>query len=96
MNTNLKPDRSGSASQASTSNFKGNVSRQTGNIRAVTLEGKSVIAGLDSFADSAIRESIEDTFGKTSQDAQLETDRRAYDLKDKVPNTFGRNKGSSC
>jgi hypothetical protein len=97
MNTNLnfKPDHSGMASQASSSSYRGDVSRRLDDIRAVSLEGRAVNADHIFSTASAVRESIEETFGKLSHDAQLKADRNTYEMKDNTLNTFGRIKDSS-
>jgi hypothetical protein len=68
----------GSTSQASTT-FQGNISRQIGNIRAVTLEGRVINADKIFGAASAAQESIEQTFRKIAHDAKLKADRKSYE-----------------
>jgi|GEM_PF-3499870 hypothetical protein len=94
MSTNIKSDRSGTASLASITSLHGDVSRQAGNIRAVTLDEKTMTADRIFCADKAVREAIDDTFGKITQDVRLETDRKAYELKDNAQNAFERTKNT--
>jgi hypothetical protein len=95
-NTNLKPDRSGKASHTFATNFQGDVGRKTGNIRAVTLNGKTITPDHVLSAAKAVQESLDATFGvTTTHDVWLETDRKAYELKDDVLTAFGRMKNAS-
>jgi len=81
MNTNLKPDRSGKASYAFATSLNGEVSRKAGNIRAVTLDGKTLSTEYYFRAAKAVQESLDETFGDTLHNTRLETDRKAYELK---------------
>ena len=81
MNTNLKPERSGKASHTFVTKLNGEVSRKAGNIRAVTLDGKAITPDDVFSAAKAVKESLDETFGKTKHHARLETDRKAYGLK---------------
>jgi hypothetical protein len=65
MNENLQPYRSGKASQAASNGFRDDALRQIGNMRAATL-GRSAPNADHVFGMArAVRESIDDTFGKT-------------------------------
>jgi hypothetical protein len=95
MNTNLKPNRSSTMSRTSIANFRRDASRRDGNIRAVTLEGRIINADHIFGAAKAVQESIDETFGETTHDAQLVADRKAYELRDNILNAFGRTESSS-
>jgi hypothetical protein len=63
MKRQLKPDRSGSVSQAGMVNVQGG--RRIDTIRAMTLEGRIMNADRIFGATKAVRELIEETFKKT-------------------------------
>jgi hypothetical protein len=65
MNRDLKPNRSGLVSQAGTTNSQGALCRRIDAIRGVTLESRIINADRIFGATQAVRELIEETFGKT-------------------------------
>ncbi|MDX2027945.1 MAG: hypothetical protein SFW62_04860 [Alphaproteobacteria bacterium] len=64
-------------------------------MRAVTLGGQAVNANQLFCMASAVRESLEETFGSNGHDTQLEADREMYELKDNIVNFFSRVKSTS-
>jgi len=78
MNTNVPPERSGTASLASATISRGDVSRRIGDIRAVTLESKAPNADHIFGGAKAILESLDETFGESAHGALLERDRKMY------------------
>jgi len=83
-------------SQTPTARFRGDVSRHVGNIRAVTLDGRAVRVNHIPPAADAVQELIDYTFGKTSHELQLITDRKMYVLTDDALNSFDDIKNPHC
>jgi len=95
MNKNLAPDRSGTASQASAPNFRGNIPRRIGNIRSVTLDGRVMNTDQIFGMADAVQESIEAVFGKIERDVQPETGGEFLKAQDNIINAFGKIKSAA-